>query len=129
MPRPSSRVCDRLAVAVGRYLDVWEAAATAADFATVTQELQNAYDVYQFEREHGPSREGTATLPTSDNFRLTGQRAAILARLQEGPAQNVELKEIALCYTARIAELRHRGYDIRNQSLGDGITLFSLYEA
>lgn len=41
--------------------------------------------------------------------RLGGQNLAILRRLREGPATNVELATIALKYTGRASDLRARG--------------------
>ena len=41
-----------------------------------------------------------------DTARLTGQNSAILARLREGPATNVELAGMALKYTSRISDIR-----------------------
>lgn len=44
--------------------------------------------------------------------RLNAQCRAILARLREGPASNVELSGMALNYTARISDLRRTGFTI-----------------
>ena len=44
--------------------------------------------------------------------RLSKQCAAILARLQEGPATNRELAAISLKYTSRISDLRAAGYEV-----------------
>ena len=41
------------------------------------------------------------------------QKDRILARLRRGPAFNRELNDIAFRYSARIAELRNEGHDIR----------------
>lgn len=45
--------------------------------------------------------------------RLSGQNAAILARLQRGSASNHELSALSLKYTSRISDLRAAGYDVR----------------
>ena len=42
----------------------------------------------------------------ADVPRLSSQNTAILARLREGPATNVELVSIVLNYRARISEIR-----------------------
>ena len=42
----------------------------------------------------------------ADVPRLTGQNAAILARLERGPATNSELAGIALKYTSRLSDVR-----------------------
>lgn len=47
-----------------------------------------------------------------DIDRLTGQNAAILSRLRQGPATNVELAAISLNYRARISDLRAYGFRI-----------------
>lgn len=44
--------------------------------------------------------------------RLTGQNAAILKRLQQGPATRRELQDIACNVTARVSDLRKAGYVI-----------------
>ena len=44
-----------------------------------------------------------------DRPRLTGQNAAILVRLQRGPATNRELAGISLRYTSRVSDLRVGG--------------------
>lgn len=57
-------------------------------------------------------------LPTDPNVRpadvkrLTGQNAAVLARLRAGPATNAELAAIALKYTSRISDLRKAGFTV-----------------
>jgi hypothetical protein len=44
--------------------------------------------------------------------RLSKQKAALLARLREGPATNAELFNIAHRFPARLLELREIGNDI-----------------
>lgn len=44
--------------------------------------------------------------------RLRGQNAAILERLQSGPATNRELAGLSLNYRARISDLRAAGYKV-----------------
>lgn len=48
----------------------------------------------------------------ADVKRLTGQNAAVLARLREGPATNAELAAIALKYTSRVSDLRKAGFTV-----------------
>jgi hypothetical protein len=45
--------------------------------------------------------------------RLSGQCAAILARLHQGPATNRELAGLSLKYTSRLSEVKAAGWDIR----------------
>ena len=52
------------------------------------------------------------SVPAEESPRLSSQNAAILARLQRGPATNTELAAIALKYTSRISDLRDAGYDV-----------------
>ena len=59
--------------------------------------------------------------------RLSRQCAAILARLEQGPATNDELSRIARKYTGRISDLRHAGYDVRCTSQ-DRTTGLAVYE-
>jgi len=61
-----------------------------------------------------------------DVRRVTGQNAAILARLREGPATNVELSAISLRYSARMFDLRAAGYDITGERLPGGIHVYTL---
>jgi hypothetical protein len=56
-------------------------------------------------------RDSFVTDPT-ELRRLTGQSAAILARLKQGPATARELSALALKYTGRISDLREAGYVI-----------------
>lgn len=44
--------------------------------------------------------------------RLTGQNAAIVERLRQGPATNRELAQIALKYTSRLSDIRDAGYSV-----------------
>ena len=65
--------------------------------------------------------------PAPDRKRLRGQCAAILARLEAGPATCDELQAIARNYTARISNLRDAGYDVPPpEDLGGGLTLYRL---
>ena len=63
----------------------------------------------------------TATRPMT-------QKERILHRLQRGPATNRELNDIAFRYSARIAELRNEGHDIRWAPVKDrpGLTIYRL---
>lgn len=47
-----------------------------------------------------------------DTRRLTGQNAAVLARLRAGPATAAELAAISLKYTSRISDLRAAGAEV-----------------
>ena len=47
-----------------------------------------------------------------DVKRLSGQNAAILERLRQGPATNAELAAMSLKYTSRVSDLRDHGYVI-----------------
>lgn len=58
------------------------------------------------EQMHGPAKITPHYADQADVPRLTGQNAAILARLRQGPATNRELAEISLKYTSRISDVR-----------------------
>ena len=59
--------------------------------------------------------------------RLSGQCAAILARLRQGPATNRELSAISLKYTSRTSDLRAAGYAIRcTRQYDSGLTVYEL---
>jgi len=45
--------------------------------------------------------------------RLSRQNAAILGRLEQGPASNRELAQLSLKYTSRLSEIRQAGYPVR----------------
>lgn len=62
----------------------------------------------------------------ADKPRLSGQNAAILARLSIGSATNDELIRISRKYTSRISDLRAHGYTITCERLIGGLTLYSL---
>lgn len=52
--------------------------------------------------------------------RLTGQNAAILARLKAGPATNAELAAISLKYTSRVSDIRAAGFVVRSTRIDGG---------
>jgi hypothetical protein len=60
--------------------------------------------------------------------RLSGQCAAILARLHQGPASNFDLAQISLKYTSRISDIRKAGYDVRvvERDYASGRTVYRL---
>jgi hypothetical protein len=60
-----------------------------------------------------PVAPASPTLAPAERRRLSRQNAAILARLQAGPATRRELTDIALNVTARVSELRDAGFDVR----------------
>ncbi len=65
----------------------------------------------------------------ADCKRLTGQNAAILARLRLGPATNAELAGLSLKYTSRVSDLRRAGYRVRCVRLDGGLTRYELGDA
>ncbi len=62
----------------------------------------------------------------ADAPRLDSQCDRMLARLQQGPATNVELSGISLKYTSRITDLRKMGHDILCQKRPNGLTIYRL---
>lgn len=62
----------------------------------------------------------------SDLPRLTGQNAAILDRLRQGPATNVELAAISLKYTSRLSDLRAAGYAVSCHRGEGGVNTYRL---
>ena len=66
------------------------------------------------------------SVAAADRPRLSGQNAAILARLRTGPETNLTLAKISLKYTSRISDLRAAGHNITCQRLGGGVTLYRL---
>lgn len=60
--------------------------------------------------------------------RLSAQCAAILDRLQRGPASNRELAGVSLKYTSRISDLRKAGYDVQvaARDVRSGLTTYVL---
>jgi len=69
------------------------------------------------------------SVPAEERQRLSGQNAAILARLQRGPATNTELAAIALKYTSRISDLREAGYEVSvlSRDRTTGMVVYQLY--
>jgi len=62
-----------------------------------------------------------------DKPRLDSQCDRMLARLQKGPATNVELSGISLKYTSRITDLRQLGYNIpAPEKRANGVTVYRL---
>jgi hypothetical protein len=66
--------------------------------------------------------------PPAEARRLSGQCAAILARLHQGPATNRELAQLSLKYTSRLSDLRSAGYDVRvvERDYASGRTVYQL---
>lgn len=62
--------------------------------------------------------------------RLTGQNQAVLERLQQGPATNFELNQIAIKYTSRVSDLRAAGYNVVvvDRDRATGRTMYQLIE-
>jgi hypothetical protein len=60
--------------------------------------------------------------------RLSRQCAAILARLEQGPATNRDLAGLSLKYTSRISDLRKAGYQVAvtDRDHGSGRTVYAL---
>ena len=67
-------------------------------------------------------------VPSEERQRLSTQCRAILARLQAGPATNVELAAIALKYAGRISEIRQAGIPVKvlSRDHASGVTVYSL---
>ena len=67
-------------------------------------------------------------VPAEARPRLSRQERAILARLEQGPATNRELADIALKYTSRISVIRQAGYDIQvvERNVVTGFTRYAL---
>jgi hypothetical protein len=68
---------------------------------------------------YGRPVELNATVDDRDRARLSRQCLALLARLRQGPATNVELSAVAMRFGARLEELRRAGFCIEAKR-GDG---------
>lgn len=66
------------------------------------------------------------SVPDHERARLSEQHHAILARLRQGPATNLELGQIAQRFTARLHELRKAGHDWRRETVRAGVYRYSL---
>lgn len=66
-------------------------------------------------------RDGAAELA-----RLDTAKSRVLARLQRGPATNVELNAICFRYGARVWELQRDGYRITKAPLSRGVWEYTL---
>ena len=73
-------------------------------------EIQGSF--FEGFRQDDPVGPTGGTFSPSTQRRLSKQCAAILARLQEGPATNSELARMALSYTRRLSDLREAGYAV-----------------
>ncbi len=62
----------------------------------------------------------------ADAPRLDSQCDRMLARLQKGPATNVELAGISLKYTSRITDLRQLGHTIECEKRKNGMSVYRL---
>ena len=62
-----------------------------------------------------------------DKHRLPKSSVAILERLQQGPATNVELLEVGgMRFGARLHDLRKHGHEITSDRLHDGLWVYQL---
>lgn len=81
-------------------------------------------------RSCDPDSSHEAALRLERSGRRGSQKYAVLERLTQGPASNVELAGLCLKYTGRISDLRAEGYPIRCVRQRDtGATLYVLDEA
>jgi hypothetical protein len=67
-----------------------------------------------------------AQLTAEDLQRITGHNGVILRMLKTGPKTNATLASISLNHTARISNLRARGYVIECAKIGGGLTIYTL---
>lgn len=67
-------------------------------------------------------------LPAEAKPRLSRQALAVLARLEAGPATNLELIPISTRFSARIYDLRRAGYviDTDQGDKASGVTTYTL---
>ena len=62
-----------------------------------------------------------------DKPRLSKNSAAVLARLEQGPATNAQLMQVGgMRFGARIHDLKKHGYKISSEHLSDGIWVYEL---
>lgn len=66
------------------------------------------------------------TVASDDVPRLSAQSAAILARLRQGPATNIELREIAWRYPARVGDLKEAGFRITSRKQDGAVWVYTL---
>jgi hypothetical protein len=66
------------------------------------------------------------TVPGHEAPRLSAQHHAILDRLREGPATNLELGMICQRFGARLNELKRAGYPWRKECVKAGIYRYTL---
>lgn len=67
-------------------------------------------------------------MTTKELRRYRSQADQVLARLQRGPATNVELQRFALRFGARIYDLRQRGLRIATEPLENGVVQYRLLD-
>jgi len=92
--------------------------------ARTASSQQHFFDVWDHAERTPPPTD--SHIVAADVPRLTGQNAAILARLQRGPATNRELAEISLKYTSRTSDLRAAGYRIACVRGPGGLSVYTL---
>lgn len=67
-----------------------------------------------------------SSVPEHERVRLSTQHEAILARLRQGPATNLELGLIAQRFTARLHELAKAGHPWRRECVRAGVYRYIL---
>jgi len=61
------------------------------------------------------------SVESDDKQRLNRQQRLVLKRLKRGPATNVELHKICFNYTARLHELKNKGYPFAKEKVSKGV--------
>ena len=82
---------------------------------------------FNFARDEVLIPRDTHVVEPEEVKRLTGQNAAIYARLRRGPATNVELAKMSLKYTSRLSDIRQKaGVTIIADRKSRGLTIYRL---
>jgi hypothetical protein len=79
----------------------------------------------EYERQPVPLN---SSVPEHERARLSPQHDAILARLRQGPATNLELEAIAHRFGARLHELKRAGHEIKRECVESGVYRYELIE-
>jgi hypothetical protein len=77
----------------------------------------------EYERQPVPLN---SSVPEHERARLSPQHDAILARLRQGPATNLELEAIAHRFGARLEEIRKAGYTVLKRCIKPGVYEYTL---
>lgn len=92
----------------------------------MSKPLPGQLDLFTTPATEGRELKLNSTVEDQDKPRLRKQHDAILDRLREGPATNIELGRIAQRFSARLEEMKRAGYEWGKRKIKPGVNEYFL---